>query len=169
LQNLRGLQTEDIEVLKKIVLELKLNKNYQNELFYLVSELAQMRDRTISELLKDLDIWSVIKINSSLPVKAKHLMDLLRSHRSPRIYKCKRDMMATIEDLKLEKDVTIEINPSFEENFYTAKIKFTDGNDLKNKLMSLLSNENIANLKEITSFALSKLKAFCDHEREQTH
>ena len=156
--NLKHLSQSDALALMELCTRLQLGQNYQNEVFSILRDLSLLRNQEISALLKEFGIWEILSKKLTLQQKTKLIIERLREERSPRIKKSKEQVYELIKGLKLENGISLDLNPSFEEDFFVLKLYFKDGADLKAKLHKLLQKDPLLNVPEPTALLLNSMK-----------
>jgi len=158
LSNLKQLTEGDYLALMELCIMLQLGQNYQNEVFSILRDLSLLRNQQMKELLKEFGVWEILSKNITLQQKTKLMIERLREERSPRIKKTVEQVYELRKALDLENAICLDINPSFEEDFFVLKLCFKDGADLKSKLHKLIQNHPLLNMPEPTALLLNWIR-----------
>ena len=132
---LLDMNNEDREHVIPLIIDLKLNTNYQRQLIDYMVDLSRINNISITELIKDRKfeaICSNMKINN--PQKAGALMNYLRYKRFPTLVMAEKSFEKKVLSLGLPKGVKITAPPYFEAPGYRLEIIFREGKDLKEKI-----------------------------------
>ncbi|MBW2609047.1 MAG: ParB N-terminal domain-containing protein [Deltaproteobacteria bacterium] len=122
----------------KWISNVKLNFNHQIQFIEYSTDISIKEEKSISELLDEEQISRLLEDKrTNNPQKAKHVLDLLRSRRSPFLTRSEKTFKKNISGLNLPQGVRIQHPPFFESPEYRLEILFRDGKELKEKIDSL--------------------------------
>lgn len=117
--------------LKKI----KLNFNQQLQFIEYIKDISIKEEKSINQILEEKQLLKLLedtKLNN--PQKTKHVLNLLKSRRFPRLTDSEKTFQKNISRLNLPKDVRIQHPPFFETPHYRLEILFRNGKELKEKI-----------------------------------
>lgn len=120
--------------------KIKFNFNQQLQFIEYIEDISIKEEKSITQILEEKQLLKLLedtKLNN--PQKTKHVLNLLRSIRFPRLTDSEKTFQKNISRLSLPKDVRIQHPPYFEAPHYRLEILFKNGKELKEKI-GFLSN-----------------------------
>ena len=132
---LLDMDDEDRKHVISLIIDLKLNTNYQRQLIDYMVDLSRINNISITNLIKERKfegILSNMKMNN--PQKAGALMNYLRYKRFPTLITAEKSFEKKVLSLGLPKGVKITAPPYFEAPGYRLEIIFREGKNLKEKI-----------------------------------
>lgn len=147
LEQLLQLDKDDLLISYKYISELKLNYNQQIQLFDYTKDLSRIENVSITNFLNRNEYSDLLMDSKkNTPQKARELIDTLRIRRNPNYSRYKRLFEKGVKRLQLPANIRVRNPEYFESEGYQLNIDFTDGNDLKNSLKSLLNKKELDNI-----------------------
>jgi len=144
------LDSADRLKVNELFMVLRLSFNQQWEVIQWIVEIAGREGRSPKEILEE-DALSEIMNNSEMsnPIKSKTIVKILRKRRFPSVVKAETAFKKGVSRLSLPQGAKIIPPPFFEGKKYRLEIGFTQGEELKGKVESLLRQPG---LEQITDF-----------------
>jgi hypothetical protein len=122
--------------------EAGLNSNQQKQCVEILFDLFQLTGKKISPLLEEESLRALLSdTKTNKPQKARALLQNLREQRFPRLAEAERKFKETVTRMDLPAGVKMEPPPYFEGSNYRLEILFTEGDDVRKKLESLLRKD----------------------------
>lgn len=126
------------------ILILRLNFNQQNQFIEYISDISNIDNKSIPEILAEEQFVKILEDRrSNNPQKARKLLDLLRTRRNPLLTRSEKTFKRNIAGLDLPVGVSIKHPPFFETPDYRLEILFRNGRELKEKIDSLSQIEGL--------------------------
>lgn len=151
---LKELSAADFDFVVNLSLSLSLSKSYAEELVTTVRDVYLLRDMPFSQLPIASRVYDIVNSDRSVPQKTKEVMELLREYKNPRFSLAKKSFLKLKQRIEFANYINLETNPYFEEEYYTLKLKFKDGEELKEKLHHLLDTIEREKIPDITTICL---------------
>ncbi len=153
LKTLRALLTDDLSFVIDIFTRLKMSKGYQDEFIETILDISLIRGQPFSSLPLALKIQEISLSNQPGPQRIGEIIRSIREYRYPKVSSAYESFKRLKKDIETKDAVTLEINPSFEENHYNLRIRFRDGIDLKEKLKLLMENPKVESIPELAELS----------------
>lgn len=151
---LKDLSPADFDFVVDLSIRLSLSKSYSEELVSVVRDISVTRDMPFSQLSIASRFYEIIDSDKQVSQKTKEVMELLREYRNPRYSLAKESFLRLKKRIEFVDYINLETNPYFEEDYYTLKLKFKDGEELKERLDSLLDIVQKETIPEIARICL---------------
>ncbi len=136
-------RTACVEWLHKLI----LNFNQQSQFIEFLVEISLSENETISDFLSEGALPALLRdVGLNGPQKVKAVLDFLRRRRMPRLFQAEKDFEEITHDLRLPEGVGLRHAPYFEGPDYQLEIRFRNGKDLKEKVLTLAGNERLADI-----------------------
>jgi hypothetical protein len=122
--------------------ETGLNSNQQKQCIEILSDLSRLTGKKISPLLEEEPLRALLSDpGTNKPQKARALLQNLHGQRFPRLAEAERKFKEAVTRMDLPPGVRMEPPPYFEGSNYRLEILFSEGNEVRKKLESLLRKE----------------------------
>jgi ParB/RepB/Spo0J family partition protein len=153
-QQLLTLSPEDRLAFGELLTALVLGKNLQREFLALLRDLSLKRKTSISELLGDPQITSLVQDPQvQVPIRAKRVRELLIRRRYPRLSRAADEFEEIKKKLRLPAHLSLTASPFFEGQDYRLTITFRSREQLaaaQKALTAMAESSALAELLEIT-------------------
>jgi len=124
--------------------KIRFNFNQQIQFTEYIKDISIKEGKSIIHILSEKRLMKLLKdkkLNNSQ--KAKHILDLLRSRRFPRLTDSEKTFRKNLSKLNLPKNVRIQHSPFFETPHYRLEILFRNGKELKETIEFLSNLDNL--------------------------
>jgi hypothetical protein len=111
---------------------IRFNFNQQIQFIEYIKDISIKEGKSIIHILSEKRLLTLLedkKLNN--PQKAKHILNLLRSRRFPRLTDSEKTFRKNLSKLNLPKNARIQHPPFFETPHYRLEILFRNGKELK--------------------------------------
>ncbi len=127
--------------------DLMLNTNQQTQFMDIISDISTKEAKEIPDILTEKGMMALLADKDrNTPQKAKHVLEVLRQRRFPRLTESERVFQKRVAGLMLPNGVFIRHPPFFEGTGYQFEARFRNGAELRKMLGTLAEMEDLDNV-----------------------
>lgn len=135
------------DALIKLIINLRLNFNYQYQLTEYLKDISDTENIPIYEILKEGQYQNIIEDErANNPQKVKHLFGLIRERKFPLLSKYEKTFNKRVSRLNLPQKIKIENPRFFEAPDFRLDISFKNGEELLEKIRYLSKLESLSSI-----------------------
>ena len=123
---------------------IRFNANQQAHFIEIIEDISAREERGIPDILVENDMVGLLHDDKrNNPQKAKHVLEVLRRRRFPRLTKAEQAFQKQVAGLMLPNGITIHHPPHFEGSQYQLEACFRNGAELRKMLEKLIRMEGL--------------------------
>jgi hypothetical protein len=144
---LLDLDEDSRSIVSDWLLRMRFNINYQREFIDNVTDISHIDGLSVRQVLSNDELLTLLSDeNRNQPQRIKAVLDVLRHRRFPALTRAESTFQNRVHALKLLPDVRIGHPPGFESAEYRLEVRFSDGKELRARLMEIAGLKGLEDL-----------------------